>query len=71
MLILRNPARHGDNRQRAVFFGAECRCGWTTKLTENPLDMTAQQLAHTKKTRHTRFWEYEITRHPAQADVPG
>ncbi len=70
MLTLSNPAHHDDNREKAVFYGAECRCGWTTKLTENPLDMSIQQLAHAKKTRHTRFWEYEITRHPAQVGIP-
>jgi len=71
MLILRNPQRHGDDRPTVAFFGAECRCGWTTKLAENPLDMSTEQLAHTRRTGHSRFWEYEIKRHPSRTGIPG
>lgn len=71
MLILRNPSAHSDSRETAAFFGAECRCGWTTKLAENALDMGVQQLAHTKRTGHSQFWEYEITRHRSRTRIPG
>jgi hypothetical protein len=71
MLILRNPAHHSDNRDSVVFFGAECRCGWTTKVTDEPLEMIVQQLAHTKRSRHTQFWEYVITRYASSAALTG